>query len=58
MSKATKRKHVVKEVLEEYVTPTEDQQIMRVQYSLWTQFGDLWSVRSLKTLFHDVTGLG
>ncbi|KAI7801595.1 probable RNA-binding protein EIF1AD [Triplophysa rosa] len=30
MSKATKRKHVVKEVLEEYVTPTEDQQIMRV----------------------------
>ncbi|XP_056328634.1 probable RNA-binding protein EIF1AD [Danio aesculapii] len=30
MSKATKRKHVVKEVLEDYVTPTEDQQIMRV----------------------------
>ncbi len=31
MSKATKRKHVVKEVLEDYVTPTEDQNIMRVQ---------------------------
>lgn len=31
MSKATKRKHVVKEVLEDYVTPTEDQHIMRVQ---------------------------
>uniref|UniRef100_A0A673KYD9 Probable RNA-binding protein EIF1AD n=1 Tax=Sinocyclocheilus rhinocerous TaxID=307959 RepID=A0A673KYD9_9TELE len=30
MSKATKRKHVVKEVLEDYVTPTEDQHIMRV----------------------------
>lgn len=30
MSKATKRKHVVKEVLGDYVTPTEDQQIMRV----------------------------
>lgn len=33
MSKATKRKHVVNEALGEYVTPTEDQQIMRVQYS-------------------------
>ncbi|TRY90125.1 hypothetical protein DNTS_031613 [Danionella cerebrum] len=33
MSKATKRKHVVKEVLEDYVTPTEDQQIMRVMGS-------------------------
>ncbi|XP_051716870.1 probable RNA-binding protein EIF1AD [Ctenopharyngodon idella] len=30
MSKATKRKHVVKEVLGDYVTPTEDQHIMRV----------------------------
>ncbi|XP_043113483.1 probable RNA-binding protein EIF1AD [Puntigrus tetrazona] len=30
MSKATKRKHVVKEVLEDFVTPTEDQHIMRV----------------------------
>ncbi|XP_048058743.1 probable RNA-binding protein EIF1AD [Megalobrama amblycephala] len=30
MSKATKRKHVVKEVLEDCVTPTEDQHIMRV----------------------------
>jgi len=31
MSKATKRKHVVKELLEDYITPTEDQNIMRVQ---------------------------
>ncbi|XP_018970571.1 probable RNA-binding protein EIF1AD [Cyprinus carpio] len=30
MSKATKRKHVVKEVLEDCVIPTEDQHIMRV----------------------------
>ncbi|XP_016381067.1 probable RNA-binding protein EIF1AD [Sinocyclocheilus rhinocerous] len=30
MSKATKRKHVVKEVLEDCVTPTEDQHIMTV----------------------------
>ncbi|XP_051514336.1 probable RNA-binding protein EIF1AD isoform X2 [Myxocyprinus asiaticus] len=30
MSKATKRKHVVKEVLEDCVTPTEEQLIMRV----------------------------
>ncbi|XP_039504906.1 probable RNA-binding protein EIF1AD [Pimephales promelas] len=30
MSKATKRKHVVKELLEDYITPTEDQNIMRV----------------------------
>ncbi|XP_071974002.1 probable RNA-binding protein EIF1AD [Engystomops pustulosus] len=30
MSKATKRKHVVKEVLLDYVQPTEDQRIVRV----------------------------
>ncbi|XP_062405175.1 probable RNA-binding protein EIF1AD [Sardina pilchardus] len=30
MSQATKRKHVVKEVLGDYVTPTENQQIVRV----------------------------
>ncbi|KAI4904167.1 hypothetical protein NFI96_013830, partial [Prochilodus magdalenae] len=30
MSRATKRKHVVKEVLEDYVTPNESQQIMRI----------------------------
>ncbi|XP_070807436.1 probable RNA-binding protein EIF1AD isoform X1 [Pituophis catenifer annectens] len=30
MSQATKRKHVVKEVLEEYVIPSERQQIVRV----------------------------
>ncbi|XP_030648660.1 putative RNA-binding protein EIF1AD [Chanos chanos] len=30
MSQATKRKHVVKEVLEDYVTPTEKQQIMKI----------------------------
>ncbi|XP_063172640.1 probable RNA-binding protein EIF1AD [Candoia aspera] len=30
MSQATKRKHVVKEVLEEYVVPSEKQQIVRV----------------------------
>ncbi|XP_062581118.1 probable RNA-binding protein EIF1AD [Saccostrea cucullata] len=30
MSKATKRKHVTKEVLDEFVLPTEDQQIVRV----------------------------
>ncbi|KAM6435391.1 putative RNA-binding protein EIF1AD isoform 1-T2 [Liasis olivaceus] len=30
MSQATKRKHVVKEVLEEYVVPSERQQIVRV----------------------------
>ncbi|XP_062856660.1 probable RNA-binding protein EIF1AD [Trichomycterus rosablanca] len=30
MSKATKRKHVVKEVLGEFVTPSEKQQIMRI----------------------------
>uniref|UniRef100_A0A8D0BXM3 Probable RNA-binding protein EIF1AD n=1 Tax=Salvator merianae TaxID=96440 RepID=A0A8D0BXM3_SALMN len=30
MSQATKRKHVVKEVLEEYVLPSERQQIVRV----------------------------
>ncbi|XP_072520071.1 probable RNA-binding protein EIF1AD [Salminus brasiliensis] len=33
MSRATKRKHVVKEVLQDYVTPTESQQIMRIQGS-------------------------
>ncbi|XP_026859407.1 probable RNA-binding protein EIF1AD [Electrophorus electricus] len=30
MSQATKRKHVVKEVLGDYVTPSENQQIMRI----------------------------
>ena len=30
MSKATKRKHVTKEVLEEFVEPTGDQFIVRV----------------------------
>ncbi|XP_013407844.1 probable RNA-binding protein EIF1AD [Lingula anatina] len=30
MSKATKRKHVTKEVLEEYVLPQKDQQIVKV----------------------------
>nr|XP_060613828.1 probable RNA-binding protein EIF1AD [Anolis sagrei ordinatus] len=30
MSQATKRKHVVKEVLEEYVVPSERQQVVRV----------------------------
>uniref|UniRef100_A0A8D0GZF5 Probable RNA-binding protein EIF1AD n=1 Tax=Sphenodon punctatus TaxID=8508 RepID=A0A8D0GZF5_SPHPU len=30
MSQATKRKHVVKEVLEDYVVPSEQQQIVRV----------------------------
>nr|XP_015808271.2 probable RNA-binding protein EIF1AD [Nothobranchius furzeri] len=30
MSQATKRKHVVKEVLEDFVTPTENQQIVKV----------------------------
>ncbi|XP_017578218.1 probable RNA-binding protein EIF1AD [Pygocentrus nattereri] len=30
MSRATKRKHVVKEVLEDYVTPSESQQVMRI----------------------------
>uniref|UniRef100_W5KTA9 Probable RNA-binding protein EIF1AD n=2 Tax=Astyanax mexicanus TaxID=7994 RepID=W5KTA9_ASTMX len=33
MSRATKRKHVVKEVLQDYVTPSESQQIMRIQGS-------------------------
>lgn len=32
MSKATKRKHVVKEVLGDYITPNEKQQIMRVRF--------------------------
>lgn len=31
MSQATKRKHVVKEVLGEYVVPSEGQQIVRVR---------------------------
>lgn len=30
MSQATKRKHVVKEVLGDFVTPTESQQIVKV----------------------------
>lgn len=30
MSKATKRKHVTKEVLDDYVLPTEDQTIVKV----------------------------
>ncbi|XP_076877463.1 putative RNA-binding protein EIF1AD isoform X2 [Brachyhypopomus gauderio] len=30
MSQATKRKHVVKEVLGDYVTPSDNQQIMRI----------------------------
>ncbi|VDI07301.1 probable RNA-binding protein EIF1AD, partial [Mytilus galloprovincialis] len=30
MSKATKRKHVTKEVLDEYVLPEENQQIVKV----------------------------
>lgn len=30
MSQATKRKHVVKEVLGDFVTPTENQQIVKV----------------------------
>lgn len=33
MSQATKRKHVVKEVLGDYVTPTENQQIVKVKGS-------------------------
>ncbi|XP_053487035.1 probable RNA-binding protein EIF1AD isoform X1 [Ictalurus furcatus] len=33
MSKATKRKHVVKEVLGDYITPNEKQQIMRIMGS-------------------------
>lgn len=32
MSQATKRKHVVKEVLGDFVTPTENQQIVKVSY--------------------------
>uniref|UniRef100_A0A8C4QNW6 Probable RNA-binding protein EIF1AD n=1 Tax=Eptatretus burgeri TaxID=7764 RepID=A0A8C4QNW6_EPTBU len=32
MSKATKRKYVVKEVMEEYVVPSEQQQVVRVSY--------------------------
>lgn len=32
MSQATKRKHVVKEVLGDYVTPTENQQIVKVNF--------------------------
>lgn len=31
MSQATKRKHVVKEVLGDFVTPTENQQIVKVK---------------------------
>lgn len=31
MSQATKRKHVVKEVLEDYVVPSPQQQIVRVR---------------------------
>jgi len=30
MSKATKRKHVTKEVLDDYILPTEDQSIVKV----------------------------
>lgn len=30
MSKATKRKHVTKEVLDDYILPTEDQTIVKV----------------------------
>uniref|UniRef100_A0A3B5LXM3 Eukaryotic translation initiation factor 1A domain containing n=1 Tax=Xiphophorus couchianus TaxID=32473 RepID=A0A3B5LXM3_9TELE len=30
MSQATKRKHVVKEVLGDFITPTENQQIVKV----------------------------
>ncbi len=37
MSQATKRKHVVKEVLGDFVTPTENQQIVKVSY-VWTAF--------------------
>ncbi|XP_037531960.1 probable RNA-binding protein EIF1AD [Nematolebias whitei] len=33
MSQATKRKHVVKEVLEEFVTPTDNQQIVKITAS-------------------------
>ncbi|XP_017275168.1 probable RNA-binding protein EIF1AD [Kryptolebias marmoratus] len=33
MSQATKRKHVVKEVLEDFVTPTENQQIVKISGS-------------------------
>ena len=32
MSQATKRKHVVKEVLGDFVTPTENQQIVKVSH--------------------------
>lgn len=35
MSQATKRKHVVQEVLGDFVTPTENQQIVKV--TLWLE---------------------
>ena len=35
MSKATKRKHVTKEVLEEYVSPEGNQSIVKVQFVNW-----------------------
>lgn len=34
MSKATKRKHVTKEVLDEFILPTENQQVVRVSIGL------------------------
>lgn len=34
MSKATKRKHVTKEVLDEFILPTENQQVVRVSICL------------------------
>lgn len=37
MSQATKRKHVVKEVLGDFVTPTGNQQIVKVSY-VWADF--------------------
>ena len=38
MSKATKRKHVAKEVLDDYVVPDPNQQIVKVMNSIMIAF--------------------
>lgn len=50
MSKATKRKHVTKEVLDEFILPTEGQQIVRV-YSFFLVFYEGKTQLSIRLLY-------
>lgn len=54
MSKATKRKHVTKEVLDEFILPTENQQVVRVCGILTIH---LWNALKIQYFFVTVDKL-